>query len=64
MNFVKVGQHYINLENINYVVREGKKLVIFFNCAGESGIGRPPYRLNLVQSDADEFERQLQNHSQ
>lgn len=59
MRFVRVGQHYINLNNINYTVRDGNKVIVFFRGGTEHLGKRSSYLLNLVDADADEFERQI-----
>lgn len=61
MNFIRVGQHYINLDNVNYAVRDGKKLVVLFISGESTGGIRNGAWLDLFDSDADEFERKLKN---
>ena len=61
MNFIKVGQHCINLNNINYTARDSKKLVVFLRVGGDTVGERNGSLLDLFNSDADEFERKLQN---
>gem|GEM_PF-5669918 len=58
MKFIKVGNHYINLYNVNHVLRRNKNTVeIYFSGSGNS-FGT---LLNLQGKDADEFEQQLNN---
>ena len=59
MNLVQVGQHYINLDNVNYAVRDDNRIIVFFRGGTEHLGKRSSYLLNLVDSDADEFERKM-----
>ena len=61
MNLIKVGKHFINLDNVCYSIREEKKVVVFFACAGETNTIREPYYLDLLDTEADEFERKIQD---
>ncbi len=60
MNLIEVGKHFINLDNVCYSIRDGKKVVVFFACAGETNTAREPYYLDLLDAEADDFERKLQ----
>lgn len=64
MNLIKVGKHFINLDNVCYSTRDGKKVIVFFACAGETTTSvRKPYYLDLLDVEADDFERKLQSLS-
>lgn len=59
MKFIQVGHHYINLLNVNYVVRDGSNKIVVFFLNGHSPGVRAGYYLDLFGEDADEFERKL-----
>ena len=62
MMLIKIGSHtYINLDNVSYSVRVGKKVTVFFVCAGATVTSRKPYFLDLFDPAGDEFERKLEN---
>ncbi len=62
MKFIKVGAHYINLYNINHVVRRNENTVEIYFRGGSPGTARAySFMLNLQGQDAEELERQLNN---
>ncbi len=64
MKFIKVGNHYINLYNINHVLRRNKNTVEIYFRGGSPGTARAySFMLDLHGKDADEFEQKLSNLS-